>query len=198
MKRWYLYGLLLMVSCFTGCLYTLNPLFKPEDLQFNQRLLGTFTNEDGTFTFSRATAKELEDFSATLRQLDDKLYILEYQDKDKPEKLRYLAGLLTLHKQQFLDLYFLKPDRSESSNLYVSSHKFCKINITNKQIELRQLNDEFLEKEIKSKKVNIPYLQRNDKTMIITADTEALQQYIIKYMQVAEAFETNATVCKRK
>lgn len=196
MKRWTLYSILALICCCTGCLYTLNPLFKPGDLKVDSRLPGNWKAEDDQIVIATAKPEELADFPKSLQDLQSKIYTLRYTDSDMHLKEEYLCFLLTLGQDQYIDLYPLKKPKASRAiqSMTTAGHKFFKIKLQDRKLEIHTLKDDFLENEIKQKKLNIAHIVRPDDTILITASTEDLQQYVLKYANVAEAFEKTPTI----
>lgn len=199
MKRWTLYAVLLLCCCCSGCLYTFYPLFKPENLVFDSRLLGAWKADSDNVILAPASEEDLSAFPGSLKTLHSKIYRLSYINNNDHSRDEYLCFLVKLGQQDFLDLYPLKKYSMQggASSLMIPGHKFFRIKIQDKKVEINALNDEFLEDEIKKKKVNIPHLVRSDGTVLITASTDVLQQYVLKYANVTNAFEVTPATWKK-
>jgi hypothetical protein len=63
-------------------------------------------------------------------------------------------------------------------------------------LEIGQLKEEYLKNLIHKKQIRIPHEVRYDGSFLITASTEELQQYVMKYGNVPEAYENLTTYSK--
>lgn len=199
MKRWTLYGILLLVCCCTGCLYTLNPLFTAKDLRFDPRLLGTWNTGEDKVIVTVATKEDLAGFPKALQALQARTYKIRSIEGQSHIESQYLCFLVVLGKEYYMDLYPLErhPSADVLRAMVIPGHKFFKVKLQDKNIELRDLDDEFLEEEIRQKKVSIAHLTRSDGTILVTAPTAELQQYVLKYTHVTAAFKHTPAIWNR-
>ena len=63
----------------------------------------------------------------------------------------------------------------------------------NNTFELKQFSEEFLKNLIDNKKIRIRHEGNEAGSFIVTASTEELQQYILKYSDVPEAYYQDNT-----
>jgi hypothetical protein len=78
-------------------------------------------------------------------------------------------------------------------------HSFYRIRFHNdRSFETSQFNEDFLKRLIDKKQIRIKYEVRFDGNYVITAPTEELQQYVLKYGDEPEAYykESSATYKK--
>jgi hypothetical protein len=69
-------------------------------------------------------------------------------------------------------------------------HSLYRIQLKNDHsFAMGQLKEDYLENLINKKQIRIPYEIGYNGFYIITASTEQLQQYVLKYGQVPEAYE---------
>ncbi|UYQ95367.1 hypothetical protein MKQ68_09680 [Chitinophaga horti] len=194
-KTLVLSSLALLIVCFSGCLTSLHPAFKAGDVFFDQRLLGTWKMPDDkdVLTFSVANASTVEGLPEELRKLSAKGYDVSVKDDDGTS--RFLVFLFKLGNNTYMDFYpRLTAQQSTLDPFFmqhhVPSHILFKIKITGAQMDMSQLKAEFLAKLIEKNKLRIAHeLQRNNGAILLTASTNELQQYILKYGDVADAFE---------
>jgi hypothetical protein len=67
-----------------------------------------------------------------------------------------------------------------------------------KTISIERFAENYLRTLIDAKKVRIKHEVKIDGTYVITAPTEELQQYVQKYSDVAEAYESKETYTRIK
>jgi hypothetical protein len=65
--------------------------------------------------------------------------------------------------------------------------------LKNDVFELKQFDEKFLRNLVENKKIRIPHEITNDGSFVVTASTEELQQYIMKYSDVPEAYYSDNT-----
>jgi hypothetical protein len=58
----------------------------------------------------------------------------------------------------------------------------------NNSIDIQRLDGDYLKNLIKNKQIRIKHEEMEDGSFVITASTEELQQYLIKYSDVPEAY----------
>ena len=180
-----------------GCLATLHPVFTEKDLVADGRLAGNWKKAtDGSVTtYRKASKDELKKFSQTLQQNPDKVYMVTVRSGiDNPESY-YYAFMVKLGKNYYLDYY--PADKKETENAdaffkahYIPMHGIYRIDFkTNETFELKQLDGGYLEKLIRNKQIRIQHEVMPDGDFMITASTEELQKYLIKYSDVPEAYD---------
>ena len=186
-----------LVTTLTGCLATLHPLFTEKDLVFDPRLIGKWgADDEESFTFEKGTPASFNQLPEHLRQLSGKAYVVTYRDEDdEEEELKFYAFLTKLGNELYLDYYpFASNYQMDYSPFYmqhlVRMHSFYRIRFLNDQsFEIGQFNDSFLKGLIDKKQIRIKHEVRYDGSYVITAPTEDLQQYVLKYGAVPEAYQ---------
>ena len=113
--------------------------------------------------------------------------------KTKPNLL-YYAFLVKLGKYYYLDYYpaGLKENQSADDFFtahYIPMHSIYRIKFNGDlSFDLQQLDGGYLENLIKNKKIRLRHEVTEDGSYVITAPTEELQQYLVKYSDVPEAY----------
>jgi len=197
-----------------GCLpvMSLHPLFNfnEKDVVFDEKLLGTWVDDpnspETTWEFKRADANE-------------NAYRLIYSDKEKEVehygyvvveggKGLFIAHLVKLKDKLFLDAfpdrlpYYEPRDPNEKGWAYSSlfllpTHTFIKVDAIGSQLILRVTDDEKFKKLLaEDTNAVIKHTLLDDKP-ILTASTEDLQEFILKYADDSRVF-TDAIVLDRK
>lgn len=178
-----------------GCLTTLHPIFTEKDLVADSRLAGNWKkSKDGSMiTYRLASAGELKTLSPDLQRHTDKIYIMEAKNAEGITEATQYAFLVRLGKYYYLDYY--PAGAKETTNdffaaHYIPMHSIYRIKFTgNRSFEIQQLDAGYLENLIRNKQVRLRHEVTDDGDYVITAPTEELQQYIIKYSDVPEAYE---------
>jgi len=195
---------LTMVTVLSGCLSTLHPLFTEKELVFDTRLLGRWQAGDGNdiATFEQGTPANFDQLPEAMRKLSNKGYLVTIKDDNTVAK--YYAFLTSLGKQLYIDYYPCEnAKQSKYDDFYkqhlVKMHSFYRIRFNDDQsFETSQFDEDFLKQLIDKKQIRIKYEVRWDGNYIITASTSELQQYVLKYGDVPDAYykESNAVYKK--
>lgn len=193
-----------LITALSGCLSALHPLFTEKDLAYDTRLLGSWRAGDGNDTaiIERGTAASFAQLAPPLRKLANKAYIVTY--RDGKQEVKYYAFLTKLGKELYLDYYPCEDAHQQQYDGFykqhlVKMHSFYRVRFNDdRSFEISQFGEGFLEELIKSKQIRIRHEIRFDGSYVITAPTEELQQYVIKYSDVPEAYykDNNAIYTK--
>ena len=196
MKKYLFAGLVTLIIClFYSCgLQTLHPIFTEKDLVFDNRLLGNWKTVNGTIiSYTRATKKDLAELPASIQENADKVYLLTKKEKDGTVT-KYYAFLVKLGKNNFFDYYPCAVDKTGKADEFFTSHfvrmhSISRVHILNtSSIRVAEFEDDYLKKLIKQKNIRIRHEVDEDGNYFITASTAELQQYILKYADVPEAY----------
>ncbi|MDP1726341.1 MAG: hypothetical protein Q8M15_06125 [Bacteroidota bacterium] len=172
-----------IISILTGCIPSLNPLYTSMDLIFKSEFLGTWKE-----------TKSID--SWTFEQKSDKEYKLTHTEDNKHATFR--AHVVKIGEFLFLDLY---PEELKSvDHLYqihfFPVHTFSKIKIINDQLTIEMFDPSWLEKGIESNQINIAHIKSSDGTILLTASTEELQKFVLKYADTKGVFQEPLTLKK--
>ena len=189
-------ALLLGILFLEGCLTTLHPIFTEKDLVFDQRLTGNWkkTKDGTTVTYRQARANDLQTFSTALQHQAGKIYILEEEDAEGKSKSTHYAFMVKLGKYYYMDYYPAGLEENQSADEfftahYIPMHSIYRVTFNgNRSFELQQLDGGYLENLIRNKKIRLRHEVTDDGNYLITAPTEELQQYLVKYSDVPEAY----------
>ena len=187
----------IFLSLLSSCLYTLHPIFTEKDLVFDNRLLGSWQKDkDGSLAiYEKISSGELGDFSEKLKQNADKIYMVTLKEADGNIKEKYLGFLVKLDGNYYMDFY--PSESGPTKNMddffklhFVKLHSVYKIQFGNDHsFELKQFDDSFMKNLVDNKQIRIKHEVMDDGSYLITASTEELQQYIIKYNDVSDAYD---------
>ena len=202
-KIFLLSGFFLVILLFTGCLTTLHPIFTEKDLVYKPELIGNWDvtkddNKDGSAEIhSLAKAVELP---GKISSIKNKGYLITYRDKDNEITGSYIAFLARIGKHLYFDYYPVPLETEKNADEFymqhfVKMHTPYRVNILkNGGFELNQLESSYLGKLIEEKKIRIRHEINSDDKAVITASTEELQQYILKYGDDPEAIQKEKTI----
>jgi hypothetical protein len=172
---------LILVLGMTGCfVLSVHPLYFEKDLVFESGLVGTWGEKEHEKDLS-----ELWIF----KKSEDKSYRLIIREKEEGEGM-FEAHLLKLGDHLFLDLYPEEPETgSEFYNMHViPAHSFIRISLEGHVLRLAFFDLDWLKKNIEENKVSIKH-ERRDDTIVLTASTEELQEFVLKHVKEAFPFE---------
>lgn len=184
MKNSSLFIFACMVLFAVGCVPSLNPLYNQKDLVFKKDLIGTWVESKSKETWTFKQKSELE-------------FWLYHSEND--EVAVFEAHLVKLKEMLFLNLY---PGELKSSNyLYTNHlypvHSFSLIRISKDQLVIKILDPTWLEESISNQSVEISHVKSADETILLTAQTDELQQFVLDYAQHSAAFKDSLILYRK-
>jgi hypothetical protein len=197
----------LLILFFSSCLRTLHPIFTIKDIVYEPTLIGTWKSENqGTKGFVMITnlaahnSIELPEKISTIRE---KGYLISHQDEDGNATEQYVAFLARIGKHLYFDYYPAEKKDNKTGDEFFISH-FVKMHTSYRVdmskdggFELSQLDESFVTKLINEKKIRISHEKDANGSIVITASTGELQQYIIKYGDEPGAYRSEKTFFKK-
>jgi len=187
------------VLCLAGCLTTLHPIFTGKDLVTDTRLIGNWEKaKDKTKVVYRLPdANEINHLSQALQKEAAKIYMVDEIDGQGNLKSTNYAFMVKLGKYYYMDYYPGGEKERESSDHffaahYIPMHSIYRIQFKNdNSFNVQRLDGGYLERLIKNKQIRIKHEVMEDGGIFVTASTEELQQYLIKYSDVPEAYSND-------
>jgi hypothetical protein len=186
----------LLASILGGCIpvMSLHPLFTEKDLAFDEKLIGTWADANGTtWQFSDANKPE-------------KAYNLIFTD-EKGQKGSFVAHMVKLENKLFLDVYpDARPWNEEEPNktvwLYntlflIPAHTFIKINSIEPQLKMSLTDDEKMREFLKADPNAVEHVLIEDKPFL-TAATKKLQAFVLKYPDDSRVFTEEGVLTRKK
>ena len=151
-----------------GCLPTLNPIYRPQDLVFNEALLGEWRAEQGgsLWHFTRE---------------DDKTYRLDFTEEDGKSG-EFIAHLATIEGVMFLDLMPSKLNGKMPGFVkahYVPIHTIFMVKSIEPNLVLSSLDLSWLKGYLDENPDALEHA-RGDRRLI-TASTEDLQKFLLEH-----------------
>lgn len=163
-RLWAIIGLMTL----TGCIPSLNPVYRQEDLIFDSSLLGIWT---------QAGQKAKWEFL----ERDDTSYKLLYTDNEGRQG-RFVAHLAKIEGELFLDL-FPEQMEMEANSFYnfhlVPIHTIYRIRQTKPQMELAAIDYKWLDEELNKEPATIQSSALNGRRLI-TASTDDVRAFVVK------------------
>ena len=189
-------ALLFTILLVSSCLTTLHPIFTEKDLVFDQRLNGGWKDEkEGSIAHYRvAQANDVKSLSPLLQRNASKIYMYEERDAQGKLKSKQYAFMVKLGKYFYMDYYPAGSKNTDKEERffaahYVPMHSIYRIKFkSDHSFDLQRLDAGYLEDLIKNKKIRIRHEVMENGSYVITAPTEELQKYIVKYGDTPEAY----------
>jgi hypothetical protein len=188
----------LLAGVLGGCLpvMSLHPLYTKEkkEVVFENKLLGTWVDDSNSiWDFKRADANE-------------NAYKLTFTDKEG-KKGSFVAHLVKRENKLFLDVYPSEPPWDEkdpnkvewpyNTLFFISVHTFIKINGIGPELKLQLTDDDELNKLLKEDPNAIEHTSIEDK-LVLTASTEKLQAFVLKYADDSRVFGEESVLTRKK
>jgi len=185
--------------CLAGCLTTLHPIFTRNDLISDTRLIGNWEKaKDKTkVIYRRPDANEIDNLSPALQSMAGQIYMLDEKDERDNVRSTNYAFMVKLGKYYYMDYYPAGEKERQLADKffaehYTPMHSIYRIQFNdNNSFNVQRLDGGYLEKLIKNKQIRIKHEVMEDGDIFITASTAELQQYLIKYSDVPEAYDND-------
>ena len=181
----------LMIALLQGCIVkSLHPFYFQHDVIFKKELLNTWVDQDGG---KWKINKSKEHPSAY------EMHWMGEGDKD----VIFLLHLFQIGDNLYLDLlpYSTNTDNLSLFDLHmVASHSIAKLILINKdEAQIKWYNEKWMRTLFDQNRIRIPHetiveQDSEENQYILTASTEELQKFILKYGDDDEAFDDNETV----
>jgi|WetSurMetagenome_2_1015567.scaffolds.fasta_scaffold76323_1 hypothetical protein len=155
-----------------------SPLFTAKDLVSVPAIVGTWVDHKGeTFTFQRAT---------------DNSYNVVWWDQKNTGVYKVQIGMLG--KSLFLDSY---PGQDNPDYAMIHTHLISRISLDGDSLHIASLEGDWLKHMIESAKLTMPHVVR-DGDILLTASTEELQAFVLRYAEDTGAFPTPEILVRMK
>ncbi len=175
-----------------SCIPSLFPLYTQDDIIFDKGIEGAWDGGDiGVCTIEKLEYHPNSSFmDPDWTELDEdsdpenihyRLTVKKVFEKDTSE-VGFLMHLFRLGDYMYANFY---PDSYETEHGFlfwhmVQTNTFTQIEIFNERFELRAFDPVFLENLIKDSRIRISHVSMGGK-ILITAPTEDLQKFVLKY-----------------
>ena len=202
-----LIGDVIILFLLTGCVIpSVHPLYKPDDLIIKPELTGKWKNKSGTTVYRVVNIQDIknnkairdsldmgDDFSEDFEEIGlNNIYLIFDNDViasdiDDADTEAYLAGLLKLDNNYYLDLYKY-PNLQDNFSYPV--HIFVKLELGDNQITMHEFREQWIKDLIKNRQIRIKHEESFD-NFLLTASSEELQNFVRKYGKNPDAFSSN-------
>ncbi|HEY6503646.1 MAG TPA: hypothetical protein VIZ28_06685 [Chitinophagaceae bacterium] len=197
-----LFGFLLLII-FNSCLSTLYPFFTEKDVVFNSAIIGewryTARSGKGSILFEAIPNAKLSELAPGIRKIAGKGYLATWIDSAGSVDSKYFVFLVRIGNSLYMDHYpaemdYEKPVEDIFKQHHLKKHSCYRIDIRNNDgFEMKLLERSFLDDLIAKNQIRIHYEEKGvyDNKTIITAPTEELQAYVLKYGDNPKAYNTD-------
>jgi hypothetical protein len=172
-KKAVLYSLILLLG---GCLPSLHALYTDETLIFKEELVGKWVADEG----------EIWKF----RRAGDEEYELRISDGEEKAG-RFEVHLVELEGMMFLDIFPGSEPLEDMQDFYklhiVPAHTFMKVDRIDPNLQLRLMDPGEVADMLKDDP-NLLKHEELDDLLVLTASTEQLQEFMIKYANAEGVF----------
>ncbi|PLX22426.1 MAG: hypothetical protein C0599_06385 [Salinivirgaceae bacterium] len=198
MKR--LKNLLFMLgvaALFGSCVTSVHPIYTEEDLIYDEGLLGDWVSEDSTvFSFRNKPQNSMPFYKKDSKDSASMAYYATYYDKVPAE---FKVHMVQLDKYKYLDYFIHEFDLNNelAQTTLFPVHTFTKIERKGDSLILTGFDARYIIKLLEERKIRIKH-EMSDGNMLLTAPTEELQKFIIKYADDPELFDDDPSVLIRK
>lgn len=199
MKKIFFIATVIMLG---GCVQSLHSFFKQKNLIFNDELLGRWTEDDTDskiWIFEKADPDKFPEVKKGQATDGHKLienykenkmaYILRFEGKENI-LADYKAHLFKLGKYFYIDFYPNEDDIDDDflGMHLVPTHSLARVEFSGKGPALSWINFNRIDKLLQQNKIRISHEKIED-GWILTAATDELQKFLIKYEDDKSLFE---------
>lgn len=201
MKRKAALIILVLSLSLSSCVYSLFPLYSEETVVFKEELLGKWAvDNDGSYLlFQRPDDIEKTKSGIGLlmhphgssSSIDrEMLYFLDIYDQSVSSQVqRYEAHMVQLGDDYFLDIFPTSEFGNETmSDNFMGMHSFFKLEASKNELKITRFDLQKLSELFNSNLIRLRH-EAVDGTILITAQTEELQQFIERYAKDERVFE---------
>ncbi len=188
---------------------SLHSLFTEENIVFDEKLLGTWVDDPnspkGTWEFKRVADSAQKDWELPPPKKPEKAYKLLLSNEEGA-KGSFFAHLVKLEGRLFLDVFpsqlpcaQLDPKQDWVFNtvFLIPGHSFAVIDSIEPQLKIRWTNEDEMEKFLKEQPNALKHELVEDK-IVLTASTDELQKFVLKYADDKRIFPAEAVLTRKK
>src|SRR5688500_12279301 len=195
-------ALFCLLVVLNSCLSTLYPFFTEHDVVFNPMLIGEWTygtpGKKRNLSFETIPVERLHELAPGIRKLADRGYLLTWKDSLHKAYASDFVFLARIGNNFYLDLYPAEMEFETKLSGAVKAHN-VKIHSCYRldlqyrnQRKSKRLEASFRDELIRKKQIRMHYEETGppEYKRFITASTRELQNYLVKYGDYPEAYNT--------
>jgi len=174
---------------FSGCIPSVNPFYSDKDIVFDARLLGEWqekgSDQPEVWNFEKA---------------DETAYKLRTTDKTGKQG-QFKAHLFKLKEEFFLDLVPTDCDYATNQAELVAfamfpGHLLMRVPQLGPELQLAGCDYDWLQKHLEANPKALAHHKEGDR-LLLTADTRALQRFVLKHLGSEELFEKPGVMVRK-
>jgi hypothetical protein len=190
-KKWLFY---LLAGLLGSCVPSLHPLYTDKELVFEEKLLGSWGQDDEVWEFKKGQEEKSYDL---ITKEDGKkgeftVHLVKIQASPKSDKEKQATGQTFL----FLDLYPKEPEL-QASDFYkfhlLPVHTFIKIEQIEPVLKMRVMNPDKL-KEILEDRPKVLKHEVLEDRIVLTASTREMQKFMLQHAEDEDLFSEATTL----
>lgn len=176
---------------------SLHPLYSEEVLAYDEALEGDWVDDDGRlWTLENAALSQtLDSGSSKMMDIRRKMYLASYAD-EKDTLYAFEIHLVRLGKQRFVDIFPWEKYNEKMINEWMMAnllpvHTFAKIELRGDSLFLSHIDGSWVKDLVKNNQIRISHEKVDlygGEEIVLTASTEQLQKFILKYQDDPKAF----------
>ncbi len=160
-----------------GCIPSLYPIYTDQDVVVRPGLIGHWANEDKTQTW-------------VFTEREGSAYDLAFTDKEGRTG-SFIAHLTEIEGVLVMDLFpdLIGQQRAGFYNLHLPpTHTFYRVDLGGSRMILSFVNPQWLLRYHDEHPDALAHVQRDDNSIVLTADTAALRSFLAKHFDTEGAF----------
>lgn len=178
-----------LVIGFTACIPSVKPFYTPKDVVFEPRLVGEWHD-----------AKEPSEEGWKFEPAGTNRYKLTVTEKHE-KKGEFIATLFKLKEHHFIDLVPSKCEFAENQAdivgySLVPGHLLVRVTQLEPKLEIAFVDFDKLAKLLKAHPKALAHHEEEDR-IVLTADTAALQKFVLKHMESGDFFGDKAALQRK-
>ena len=190
--------ILVLTGIVVSCIPSLYPLYNLKDLILNPKIEGIFQDEDDSYwQIERINLEWEQKLSSNWDSYTSgKTYKLIVREENRVQD--FAMHLLKLGDDFYMDFYpvnFNIPHKLLNQQL-LPVHIFAKTEVTNDHLILHFFEYEWLSDLIEDQQIKVSHMELPDRTLL-TARTDELQKFIIKYANDSTTFMEADTLLRK-
>jgi hypothetical protein len=182
-----------MAVLLQGCIVkSIHPFFRESDVVFKKELLGTWTDQDNRQWVIKP-----------IKEKPNAYEMLRHGEND----VTFAAHLFSLQGELYFDFFPVSSDSNEDFALFtlhlMPTHSIAKVDVLTKdEIRIKWHNEAWMQSLFDQNRIKISHEVLSDETSrddkdkiyILTAETDELQKFVVKYGGEDAAFDSNNTM----
>lgn len=187
-----------LAALVVSCIPSLYPLYKPGDLLLNDKLEGIFRSDDEDYWEIEKLDLAWEQKFGDGWNAYQSGYTYKLTVREEELVQDFAMHLLQLGGDYYLDFYpvnFDVPHKFLREQL-IPAHIFAKAEISDKYLVLHFFNNDWLKGLFEESQIRISHVELPSR-WLLTAKTDELQKFIVKYANDSTAFIEADTLLKK-